>query len=193
VVVAVDQRLVVHHRVQRRQQRLLDADFAVEQFEDGDDRVGRARRRGNQPFATVEFVLVDAGDDRRVDIAAACAGVGQQQARAAGGQEALQLGASTVDAGTFDDEIDVPPVDVFRRARMADPDALLAEAQFAVDGLDRSGEAAVRRVVAGQVGDAVEVGRLVDRADREAVGDRRFAQGAQEAAADPAVAVDREA
>jgi hypothetical protein len=33
VVVTVDQRLVVHYRVQRGQQRLLDADLAVEQGE----------------------------------------------------------------------------------------------------------------------------------------------------------------
>jgi hypothetical protein len=45
-------------------------------------------------------------------------------------------------------------------------------------------------VEARQVGDAVEVGRLVDGNDLDALAQGRLVQGAQEAAADAAEAVD---
>jgi hypothetical protein len=117
VVIAVDQRLVVHHRMQRGEQHLFDADFAVEQIEHRDDGVGRAGGGGNQFFGAGQAVLVDAGDDGRVDIAAAVAGVRQQQARAAGIDKTGQFCPLTVAAGGFDHQIDpeAAPIDVFRR------------------------------------------------------------------------------
>jgi hypothetical protein len=45
---------------------------------------------------------------------------------------------------------------------MADADRVMVDQQLAIDGLDQPGKAAMRRVVAGQVGHAFQVGRLVD-------------------------------
>jgi hypothetical protein len=68
VVIAVDQRLVVHHRVQRGEQGLLDADFAIEQIQQRHDGIGRAGGGGDQLLVAGQAVLVDAGDDGRIDI-----------------------------------------------------------------------------------------------------------------------------
>jgi len=128
-----------------------------------------------------------------IDILAAGTGVRQQQARAAGVEKAGQFAAFAVGTRAFDNEVDARPVDLFRAARMADADGVAVDQQLAVNGFDQPGKAAVRRVVAGQVGHALQIGRLIDGDDPEIVRSRRFQQGPQETAADAAVAVDGEA
>ena len=84
--------------MQRGEQCLLDADFAVEQIKDRDDGVGRARGGGDDALAAGQRLLVDAGDDGGIDVAGAEAGVREQQPRATGSEKTCQFRASTVAA-----------------------------------------------------------------------------------------------
>ena len=68
----------------------------------------------------------------------------------------------------------------------AQPNAL----ERGIANVDLAGKATVGRVKAGEIAHAFEVGRLVDGDHLEIVRCRRFEQGAQETATDPAVAVD---
>ena len=97
-------------------------------------------------------------------------------AAAAGVEKTGQFRASTVDARGFDQQVDVegPPVDRFRGPRMADRDAPAVDAQGAVAGFHRAAQAAVRRVVARQVGHAFQVGRFVDGNHLQVVRYRRL-------------------
>jgi hypothetical protein len=119
------------------------------------------------------------------------AGVRQQQARAAGVDESGQFARVTVASGGIRPAGRCPPAS--RRlpaSGMADGDARWPSISSWLN-FDRPGKAAVRRVEAGQVGHALQIGRLVDGDYLQAVrGHRRFQQRAQEAAADAAVAVD---
>ena len=146
VVVAISQRLVVHDRVQRGQQHVVDANLAREQFEHRHDGVGRARGVGYQLLLASQCFVVDAIDDCRVDIGGAVGRVRQQQARAAGGDEAVESAAGAVVAGTFDDQIDPQffPVDGFRRRRMADGDGLAVDDQLLPLQFDRRWKSPVR-------------------------------------------------
>jgi hypothetical protein len=144
VVITIDQRLVVHHGMQRGQQRLLDADFAVEQIEDRHNRIGRTGGGGNQALAAVQRVFIDPGHDGRVDILAAVAGVREQQARATGGKKTAQFVASTVDARAFDQQVDATPINFLRRFSMADPDRLAVDQQLPVSEADFARKAAMR-------------------------------------------------
>ena len=195
VVVAVDQGLVVHRRVQRGEQRLLDADRAVQAVEHRDHGVGGAGRVRHQALGATQLVLVDAEHHRGIHILGTVARVGEQQARAAGVDEALQLAAAAVLPGALDDEVELErgPVDVLRRARVAHLDRMPVHDQIAFAAVHHARKTTVGGVEAGQVGDAGEVGGLVDRDDAVAPGEAGLLQGAQVAAADAAVAVDGDA
>jgi hypothetical protein len=50
-VIAVDERLIVHHRMQRRQQRVLNPVGFVQQRQHRHDGIGGAGRRRNDPLS----------------------------------------------------------------------------------------------------------------------------------------------
>ena len=194
-MVAVDQGLVVHGRVQRGEQGLLDADLAVQQVEHRYDGVGGARRVGHQPFAAVELAVVDPEHDGGIDILGAVARMGEQQAGTAGTQEARQFAAAAVLAGTFHQQVDSErlPVDLLGRVCVRNDDRLVTDDQRVFGAVHCAMKTSVGGVEAGEVGDAGEVGRLVDRHDAEVLAQPGLVQGAQVAAADPSITVDRDA
>ena len=174
---------------------MLDADRAVQAVEHRDHGVGGAGRVRHQALGATQLVLVDAEHHRGIHILGTVARVGEQQARAAGVDEALQLAAAAVLPGALDDEVELErgPVDVLRRARVAHLDRMPVHDEIAFAAVHHARKTTVGGVEAGQVGDAGEVGGLVDRDDAVAPGEAGLLQGAQVAAADAAVAVDGDA
>lgn len=78
---------------------------------------------------------------------------------------------------------------------MTDPDGVIADVQLPACRVraDRGRKASVRRIETGQIGDAVQIGRLVDGYRAVLRTKRGFVQRTQEAAADAAVTVDGDA
>ena len=75
---------------------------------------------------------------------------------------------------------------------MADLNRFSVNDQTCVADLDFPGEDAVGRVKPGEIGHRLKVGRFIDGDDLNVLFERRFVQGAQEATADAAIAIDRQ-
>ena len=78
--------------------------------------------------------MIDAVDNGRIDILGAVARMREQQAFAAGVEEAHQIATVAVVAGTLDQQIDVEraPVDFFGRGGMADRNAAAVDFKCAL-------------------------------------------------------------
>ena len=136
--------------------------------------------------------MVAAEHDGAVDVAGTVSRMRKQESRAARREKSLQLFATRVTAGRFDQQIDPQcvPVHALRRVRMRHMDGLVIDAELFPVHLDLARKAAMGRIEARQVGHAFDVGWFVDGHHRNLLTQWRFVQGAQKTAADAAVAVD---
>jgi len=142
VVVAVDERLVVHHRMQHGEEDVTDAERALQLGEHRHHRVGGAGGVRDDALLRREAVVIDAEDDREIDVLRAVAGEGEQHAPAARIEKALELGTARIAPRTFEEDVDPDraPVDLFRRQRMADADLVAVDHQAVPARFDTPGK-----------------------------------------------------
>ncbi len=195
MVVGVDHRLVVHRRVDGGDRHVFQADRLVQQLEQRHPAIGRAGGVGDQRFAAAEVLLVDPIDDGGVDVRLARHRLREQHPRRAGAEETLGLGAIGVLAGALQHQVDPQrlPVDGLRSRAAQHLHAIAVDVQAVAVDLHFAGKAAMGGVEAGQVLDAGLVGQVVQRDDLEAQLLRALVQRAQDAAADTAIAIERDA
>ena len=189
LVIDVGQDLVIREGVDRRHQAVDDADLRVQRLRQRRQAVGCARGIRDHRHARFQCLVIDAVDDRRVDIRAA--GRRNHHLPGAAGDVCRSLGLRGEEAGAFEHDVD-PEFAPGQLRRIAvrehlDPVAIDHEV-FAIDR-DRARKRAVRCVVPGQVGIGIRRAEIVDRDDLDILA-AAFIQRAQHVAADAAVAVD---
>ncbi len=195
MVVGIDNRLIVHRRVNGGNGDVFQTHRLVEKFQQRHAAVGGAGGVGHQQLAAAQAGLVDPVDHRGVDIRLAGHGLRQQQTRRPGVDETLRLGTGDVLAGAFQQQIDIQcrPVDGLGLALAQHLHAVAVDVQTVAVHLHLTGKAPVGGVETGQVFDAGLIGQVVQRDDFQARPGAALVQRAQHAATDAAIAIEGDA
>ena len=167
-----------------------DADLVVQHLGERRQAIGRAGCVRDHRVARLQDLLIHAVDDRRVDIVAA--GRGNHDLLRTRGQMRRRLGLAREQARAFEHDVDAELAPrQFRRIALrdhADPVAV-DDHRVAVD-VHVALEPAMHGVEAGQMRVGVGIAEIVDRHDLDLALVWSLVQGAQNVAADAAIAVD---
>ena len=189
-MVDVGEHLVVGIGVDGGHQATDDTDMLVQHLGDRREAVGGAGGVRNHGVRGAQHIVVDAVDHRGVDIVAAWRGDHDLLRAAREVRRGLRLAGE--EARTLEHKIDaeLAPRELRGVALRQHLDAIAVDHHRVALDRDRTGELAVRRVVAGQVGVGRRVAEVVDRHDLDLARAARFVERAQHIAPDAAVAVD---
>ncbi len=183
----VGQTLIVGVGVDRGDEALFQAETLVEDLGDRGQAVGRARGVGDDAVLRSKLVVVDADDDRGVDLV--LGRHGQDHALGSGVEVLFQRRSLAKHARGFDHELyaEVTPRDLRGVAVFGHDDLLVVDVHRVAVDADRSFEAAHHRVVLQQVGQLFVVEQVVDRHDLDVVAS---AEDAKDTATDTSESVD---
>ncbi|MNE19322.1 hypothetical protein D3C80_1123980 [compost metagenome] len=192
VVIGIDDRLIVHRRVDGGDRHVLQAKGLVQHAQQRHAAVGGAGGVGDQPLGAIQAILVDPVDHCGVDICLTGHGLGEQHPRRTGVEKTLGIGAGVVGTGTLQHQIDVErrPVDPFRGGTAQDFHAVAIDMQTIAVDLHLTGKTPVGGVEACQVFNAGHIGQVVDRDDLETRLRPPLEQRSQDATTNSAVAVE---
>ena len=167
-----------------------DADLLVQHLGERREAVRRAGRVRDDGVARLDLVLVDAVDERAVDVLLArCR---DDDLLRAGGDVRAGLGLRGEEAGAFEHDVDaqILPRQLRRIALGADLDPVAVDDEVAAIDADLARKPAVCGVVLRQVRVRFRIAEIVDRDDLDLARAFGFVQRAQHVATDAAVAVD---
>ncbi len=192
MVIGVDDRLIVHRRVNRGDRDVIEPDGIVEQLEQRYATVGSAGRVGDQSFGSRQLLMVDAHDHRGIDISCPAHGLRKQHAWNTSRKKALPAGTRVVGTGTLEHEVhtQVAPIDRFWRRLAQDLYAVAVKMQTIAFHRHVAGKAAMGRVETGEVLKTGHVGEVVEGDDLEIEGRVALVEGTQHAATNATVAVE---
>src|SRR5690606_10352582 len=192
-VVDVGQHLVVGVGVDGGHQAVDDAQLLVQRVDQRRQAVGGARGVGDDRVGGLQDLVVDAVDDGGVDILAARGGDDDFLGAALQVGRGLFLGGEEARAFQHHVHAQVAPGQLGRIAVGQHADAVAVDDHVVAVDLDRAGETAMRRIVAGEVGVRLGIAQVVDGHDLDVVLLAVFVVGTQDIAADAAVTVDGDA
>ena len=192
MVVGIQHRLVVHRRMDGGNGAAVDAHRRVQGLDHGHDGIGGAGGGGYDAMVGLQDPVIDAIDHRGINIR--CRRLGKQHLARPLPQVQFSGGAVGKRAGALQHHIyaQLAPGQVLDPGTPQQADGFAVDPEPAFIAFQGTVEAPVGGVIAGQVQYGAGISQLVHRHHLQFGSQAALAQGPQDAATDPAVAVYRQ-
>src|SRR5690606_28790154 len=171
------------------------AESLIQFSQNRNDGIGGAGGVGDNPFVALQLFMVNTQHSGEIHVLGTIAGIGYQHTRATGVQKLLQLGSTAKGTTAFDQHVQIQrrPVYGFRVDFMQHPDGLIPHNQLVFVVLYLGRKYAVGRIKARQIRHGGYGGGLVNDHDIKFLASWGFVNGAQQATAYAAIAINRDA